>query len=89
MRSLLIVTLIYIIATIIILTPNCSKASTYDVDVDWPTSKGNVHSLRVSINGCDTIFLLKTNELEKLNNDNNALDKVIKTSIDHYKTGCQ
>lgn len=79
-----------IIGLILCLSMNTKAAnSSDDWDIDWPTSKGNEHVLSLKYKGCTTSIILKTNELSKLNDSKEMLDKAIKMSKEHYDNGCK
>lgn len=79
--------LVHIFAALIMSIPSLSYA--FDYDVDWPTSKGNLHYLRITIEGCTTVVSVKTEDLEKFKNSDEALQTQIKRAIKRSKNGCQ
>lgn len=86
MRTVL---LIYILAAILAL-PKCAQAFSDDDYVDWPTSvSGKSHTLRISIDGCISLFKVEDKNLEKFTKDKQSLKEVMAKAIERSKNGCK
>lgn len=62
-----------------------------EIDVDWPTSdpKAHTHTLVITVDGCETKFIVKTKDLERLDKNDEALDLSLLIAKKHAATGCK
>jgi len=77
---------------ITVATLSCSvaaAASTYYVE--WPRTdlKAGLHILAITIDDCETLFKIKTEDLEAFKNDDEALRQTVQTAIRRARTGCK
>lgn len=83
------IALIHIIALTLSLI-SCRAEAFGDYEVDWPTSvSGQSHTLRITIDGCTTLFKIKDGNLEKFSKSKDSLKEVTAVAIKRSKNGCK
>lgn len=83
------IALIHIIALTLSLI-SCRVEAFDDYEVDWPTSvSGQSHTLRITIDGCTTLFKVKDKDLEKFSKSKESLKEAIKAAISKKENGCK
>lgn len=85
-RKILLVISVYLIAAVLFYTP--AKAYT-DYSVDWPSSNAREHTLRIEIDGCVSLFKIKTENLDKFAKSQTALQEVLKAAQKRAENGCK
>jgi hypothetical protein len=71
----------------LILLSKCAGAA--EVDVDMPPSDNPKYQLiRVTIDGCETFFKVKTKDFESLSNNNSAIQDLVDKALKHAQSGC-
>lgn len=61
-----------------------------DIDVDWPPSaEPGVHTLRIVVGGCKTIFKIKDKDLKAATSDDEAITKALAAAIERSGRGCK
>jgi hypothetical protein len=76
---------------LITLLLNLNQAGAFTYDVDWPSSdpKTGIHTLAITINGCETLFKVKTEDLESFKDNKQAMREMISIAISKAKSGCK
>ena len=77
---------IHVVALSLTLVSCTSQAR--EIEVDFPTSSGDQHILRITIDNCTTLFKIETKDLLKINNDE-ILQNFMQKAVEHSKTGCR
>lgn len=88
MNSRLIIVLIYMLALSLLMVPSHAK-SFQDFDVDFPSSSSKDHTLRITIDGCDTLVKIKSKDLESFSKDSKSLKEAIEIATKRSKNGCK
>lgn len=69
---------------------SCRVEAFHDYEVDWPTSvSGKSHTLRITIDGCTTLFKIKDGDLEKFSKSKASLREASAVAIKRSKNGCK
>lgn len=78
------------IASITLIGCNIAAAfSNYDVEWVSSNSKTGVHVLSITIEDCKTLFKIKTEDIESLERDKDALKKLVAVAIKRWSKGCK
>jgi len=84
--------LIHLAALLLALLP--LKALAFDYEVDWPTSGNGKHTLAITIDGCETRFIIEGKDLETFtkkvhDNENGFTTDMIAKARKRAETGCK
>lgn len=79
--------IIYVTALLLVLIP--FRALAFDYDVDWTSTNSKESILRITIDECTTKFTVKNEDLEKFQNNADALTQAVKKSIERAHSGCK
>lgn len=61
-----------------------------DYDVDWsPDRDSGMHVLRITIDGCETLFKIKDKDFYIFAKSKAALDQALDKAIEHKDHGCR
>lgn len=60
-----------------------------DFDVEWPTSNSKEHTLVITIDKCETKFKIKTEDLQKFEKSDEALNQAVDLAMKHTNNGCR
>lgn len=72
---------------LVLLVASTSKA--YMIDVEWINSNPTYDTLLVAVDGCNTFFKIKKQDVANLLNNQKALNEVVSNAMSHAKTGCK
>jgi hypothetical protein len=73
----------------LLVATTCSRSHAMDYDVDFPTTSDRIHStIRINIEGCDTLFKVDKTKLDSFSNNSKAMDQMIELAIAHKNAGC-
>lgn len=81
--------LIVAIHIIAIAMATCSNANALEYDVDMPNSgDAKIQVIRITIEGCETKFKVKTEDFEKFSKNEDAMTDLVKKAVSRSATGC-
>ncbi len=84
--------LIHLSAFLLATVPVNAKAFN-DYDVDWPQSGNGKHALAITIDGCETRFIIEDKNLEafqkKIHDDSEERSKLVNAAIKRAQNGCK
>lgn len=74
---------------LLILVLLVSSYARADVDVDMPASGDQkLEIIRVSIDGCETLFKIKKEDFKRFSNNDAAMDELVAKANEHARSGC-
>ena len=79
---------IHMSAFLLAMMPLKAKAFIEDYEVDWPSSQNGIHVLRISINGCETLFKVKDKDFYDFAANKEAVKDALNKAIARAKAGC-
>jgi hypothetical protein len=69
---------------------SCQAKAYVDYDVDWPPSnEKGIHTLRITIDGCSTIFKIKDKDFYDAVANEEAMMDSVKKAIARAAKGCK
>jgi len=90
MNKLLTIVAVYIVTFFISIFAHSKDKSFYirEYYIDWPKSNSKTHTLRISINGCESLFEIDNNSFESFVKDDGLLNKTIEIAKERSFNGC-
>lgn len=78
---------VHLIAFLLVFHPSVSHSFSYDID--WPISDAQSHTLSITINGCETFFKVKNEDLDAFSKDTMILKQALEKAMIKANRGCK
>lgn len=85
------IAMIHLLAFLLACAPFKAAATSFnDYEVDWPSSpEKGVHVLRITIDGCTTLFKIKDKDFYDFAENKQAVTDALKKAIARTDSGCK